>query len=384
MPAPFSRSMRFLATDRGRRSKLAILIAMIFIGAWLVWFFGARISVYEVSEDARVEVGRVAYRVDAPVTGQVGAVHLALGRNVQAGQVLLELVDRDLRLALVEKRTRVTGLGAEIELLKRQLETAHSTLGAYHSVAGAEIGEADAHRREAALLARLAHEEAERAERLFQAGLVSAADVARRRIEEEARGALAKGSEQTVDRVEAEGRARRSDLAGAVARLSERSWSSSKELGGPRKRPSTRSDTISIYGTARPSPNRRDRGAPGGFRPQSGRPDRPHRTSRRSARGREVLGRQRQRACPSRSARAAASLQLPMAAVRHPLGDGRERRKRGARRPLASGARHPSGSAFLASLCSTGSTGTVEVEIERVSPAVLVLRTAGRRLRSPA
>jgi membrane fusion protein (multidrug efflux system) len=219
MAAPFSRSMRFLATDSPRVSRVALLVGTLLLGAWLTWFFGARVAVYVVSETARVEVGRVAYRVDAPVTGQVAAVHLALGRDVKAGDVLVELVNRDLQIALAEKRTRVAGLGAEIGPLKRQLATARGTLNNEGGVAGAQIGEAGAHNREAAAMARLAEEEARRSERLFEAGLVSAADVSRAKAQETARQALANASEQTIDRVKAEGRARENDLGGEVARL---------------------------------------------------------------------------------------------------------------------------------------------------------------------
>jgi multidrug resistance efflux pump len=221
MAAPFSRSMRSLASDSSRRSQGGLLVGAVLLGAWLFWFLEARVTVYEVAEIARVEAGSLAHRVDAPVTGRIVATHLDLGREIQAGEVLMELAARDLALDLAEKRTRVVGLGSEIESLKRQLVAAQSTFRAHGSVLSAQIGEARAHFSEASEWARLAQQEAERNERLFQAGLVSEADVARARTQEKARRAVEIASEQTLNRVAAEGRAKKNDLDTDVARLQE-------------------------------------------------------------------------------------------------------------------------------------------------------------------
>jgi membrane fusion protein (multidrug efflux system) len=72
----FSRSAR--AIDRsGRPALLTALVGLALLGAWVTWFALARVSVYELSKTARVEVETASHEVDAPVAGRL--VKSALG-----------------------------------------------------------------------------------------------------------------------------------------------------------------------------------------------------------------------------------------------------------------------------------------------------------------
>ena len=51
----FTRFMRSLGADRARRTLFGILIALVFLGAWAAWLFLARVTVYEITESARIE-----------------------------------------------------------------------------------------------------------------------------------------------------------------------------------------------------------------------------------------------------------------------------------------------------------------------------------------
>src|SRR4051812_43699464 len=117
MSAAFSRSIRSLRADDQRASIAGIALAAALLGAWLGWLFLARVARVETSDSARLEVGQAVPRVEAPVEGKVAAVHLALGAEVQPGDVLVELDDRPLRLELDEKRARLAASMAQIEPL---------------------------------------------------------------------------------------------------------------------------------------------------------------------------------------------------------------------------------------------------------------------------
>jgi multidrug resistance efflux pump len=106
VPVPFSRSVRALAADRFRPNALVFLLGAALLLAWGAWFTLARVTVYAVSEKARVEVERAVHRVEAPVAGRVVATSLALDRDVEAGEVLLELDATAERLSLGEARAR--------------------------------------------------------------------------------------------------------------------------------------------------------------------------------------------------------------------------------------------------------------------------------------
>ena len=51
MSTPFTRSLRSLRMDRFRLSLVGLVTSILLLAAWMVWFFLARISLYEISQD---------------------------------------------------------------------------------------------------------------------------------------------------------------------------------------------------------------------------------------------------------------------------------------------------------------------------------------------
>src|SRR5918993_1135550 len=86
----FARTLRALDADGMSPALLAVLLVAVLGGVWSTWLVLARVPVYQVSEAARLEVERV-HPITPPVTGRVVATALALGREVKAGDVLLEI-----------------------------------------------------------------------------------------------------------------------------------------------------------------------------------------------------------------------------------------------------------------------------------------------------
>src|SRR5688572_17522156 len=91
MPTPFPRTMRALHADRAGRSWLAMAAGALVLSASGGWMALGRVSVYAVTEDARLEVDRAVYAIEAPASARVTAVRVVLGEKVQAGTVLFEL-----------------------------------------------------------------------------------------------------------------------------------------------------------------------------------------------------------------------------------------------------------------------------------------------------
>jgi multidrug resistance efflux pump len=77
--------------DNSRRSYMGLALAGSLLGAWIVWFFLARVSVYAVTNKAELEVDRAAHPVESAVSGRVVATNLVLDQLVKAGDVLVEL-----------------------------------------------------------------------------------------------------------------------------------------------------------------------------------------------------------------------------------------------------------------------------------------------------
>src|SRR5262245_17387722 len=91
MATPFSRTLRSLAADRPRRSAVSLALGVALLAGWLAWMFVARVAVYVTSPEARVEIDKVAHPIQAPLSGRVVAVSMELGKQVHAGDVLVEL-----------------------------------------------------------------------------------------------------------------------------------------------------------------------------------------------------------------------------------------------------------------------------------------------------
>jgi multidrug resistance efflux pump len=217
MSAPFQRSLRTLAGDGPRGLIVGIAVTAVFAGIWAVWLLRSRVSVYAVTESARVEVERAAHPVQAMTSGRVVSLGLDLDRWVEAGQPLVELDAETLRLELAEKKARLAGVPAQIAAIERQLNAKAAALREHRRAADASLGEARARQREADAVADFTEAEAQRSGQLRADGLVSAVDLARSRSDRLARRAAAEAQRMAVTRLGAEqlmsGRGLEADIA---------------------------------------------------------------------------------------------------------------------------------------------------------------------------
>ncbi len=211
MPATFSQSLRALGADRPRHSFGAALIALPLVGGWLGWFFAAKVTVYEITETARIEASQASRGIDASVAGLVVTNHLVIGREVNVGDVLVEL-DADVeRTKLAEAQTRLDSIGPQIEALRRQLIAEEQVIKDGRQSSVAAIQEGRAHRIEGDQAAVLAQEEAKRAATLFEHGAMTELEMLRSRTEADKRRAAASALAFGIDRIAGERRVHESE-----------------------------------------------------------------------------------------------------------------------------------------------------------------------------
>ena len=79
MATAFTRTFRRLQADRPGRSLGGILLAAAMLGGWVAWSAAARITLYEITGSARLEVDRAAYAVQAPIQAKVVETRLPSG-----------------------------------------------------------------------------------------------------------------------------------------------------------------------------------------------------------------------------------------------------------------------------------------------------------------
>ncbi|HYP26667.1 MAG TPA: HlyD family efflux transporter periplasmic adaptor subunit [Blastocatellia bacterium] len=219
MSVNFSRSMRSLAVDSFRPSVLGFTLSAILLLAWLSWFFLARVSVYELSETARLEVGAAVHPVVAPVGGRVAAVHMTVGQEVRAGDLLAEIDSQGERLQLSEAKALLAGLSPQLAALRDEVRAEETGQREQLQSGRAGISEALKEYEEAEAAARLARTEAERLEGLHASGVVSEIELARARTESQKRRAAADALKLAVARLEPDRMSKKSDSQVRIERL---------------------------------------------------------------------------------------------------------------------------------------------------------------------
>ena len=202
MPSPFFRSERFLESETFKRGAWGLLIAAVLLCLWVAWFFRARVAVYAVSETADLEVDRAAHPVESQYSGRVVTSTLALDREVEAGEVLIEL-DADVqKLQLTEERTKLGALGPQVQSLEDQIAAEDRASAQEQQTAAVALEEARAHFREADAAAHLAESEAQRLSQMYSSGVLAKADFERAQANAVERRAAADSLRLAVNKLE--------------------------------------------------------------------------------------------------------------------------------------------------------------------------------------
>lgn len=177
-----------------------------------------------------MEADSAIYPLEALFGGRVISSRLALGKEVQAGDVLVEVDTRTEQLQIQEEKTRGAALGIQLEKLRRELTAEQRALQEDRLAAGAELEEARARFGEADVAARLAEEEAHRQALLFTSGLISEMETRRAAAEAQKRRAAAESLRIAIRRTEREQRRRHSEYRSTVEALQ----GETSRLGGER------------------------------------------------------------------------------------------------------------------------------------------------------
>jgi len=173
MPAAFSRTLRSIEADRSRPRTALILAAGAVIALWLAWFFLGGVPVYEVADAARLEVKTAAHPVASRIDGQVLRNALQIGNEVKAGDVLVDLDSSAEALALAQGQARAADLRARLVAVRREVRAEEESAAAHLKAAEIAIEESKAHAGEAAARSEFAAERARNLARLAKDDAVS-------------------------------------------------------------------------------------------------------------------------------------------------------------------------------------------------------------------
>jgi len=208
LATPFSRTTRSLAGSTPVTAWLAWGCAGLGLAAWGAWFLLGHVTVLEFSRSARLEVQQAAHLLVPALGGRVRVNHLELGQAVAAGEVLLELDATADTLRLHEEQARAAGLAAQAAALRAEIVARRSAAGGDREAAHAALAGARARTREAATAAAFAADQARRLREENDAGSVAAVDAQRSGAEADQRRAAADAIGAEAHRIEAEAHAR--------------------------------------------------------------------------------------------------------------------------------------------------------------------------------
>lgn len=187
MAQPFPSTLRSLQRDSGRAVSLGLLALFIAAIAWSLWLFGARIAVTEVSKKTRLEVRGSAFAIHTAVAGKIAKVHVGLGQRVRQGELLFQLDTSVEEQRLASSRAKLLSLDPQIEGALSELKATRGAVSAEVMAGGVAAKQAKARSREASISAKLAAREAERYTTLE--GAVPQAELERIRAQAEMRRA---------------------------------------------------------------------------------------------------------------------------------------------------------------------------------------------------
>jgi membrane fusion protein (multidrug efflux system) len=117
----FSKTTQSLALDSSRIVLVSLALAGLSLAAWLLWFGFGSVTVYEVSRQARLEVGSAPREISSLQAGRVVLSNVVIGQKVQAGDVLIELDSKPQQLRLAEAEARMPLYPAKIASLRREI-----------------------------------------------------------------------------------------------------------------------------------------------------------------------------------------------------------------------------------------------------------------------
>jgi membrane fusion protein (multidrug efflux system) len=167
-----------------------------------LWIFGAKLPVYEVSTTARVEVLVPPHTVSPSVEGRVVASQLRVGLETLPGDVLLTLDGESVSRMMDETSEQIVANRKRLVVLKEEIETKERAVAAQVKARELASRESQAQLDAAQTRGRFARQRLQRAETLAAQNAIATEELDSIRSEAETAEALSKVAELTIARGE--------------------------------------------------------------------------------------------------------------------------------------------------------------------------------------
>ena len=217
MGVVFSRTLQSLRADRQPWGLAGLALLLVFL-ALLAWIFLARLTVYEVSTTARLEVLSAPQSVSAAVEGRVVESKLRIGMELAVGDTLVQLDGDGVRLAMDEPQQQILAARSRLESLSKQVSAKQQSIAALVKARKLALQEAQAQFEAVEIRTRFARQSLQRAETLAKQNAIAKEELEKIRSEATATEALFQAAQLKIalgeqDRI-AQQQQQESELAG--------------------------------------------------------------------------------------------------------------------------------------------------------------------------
>ena len=160
MAYPFERTLRSLhGYESGTRVLLVVLVAL-GVGGIVTWATLAEVPIVKVSSQARIEPHNAVYRIEPPSAGRVVRSLLNLDEDIKEGDLLIEFDTRAEQLELDQSKATAEGLEQELVVIREQIANKRREALATGEVDEVAVREAEEREQEIAPRHKLAEERA--------------------------------------------------------------------------------------------------------------------------------------------------------------------------------------------------------------------------------
>ena len=161
MAYPFDRTLRSLnGYESGTRVMLVVLV-LLGVGGLVAWAVLARVPIVKLSSQGRIEPHNAVHRLEPPAAGRVVRSMLKLDEEVKEGDLLIEFDTRAERLELEQSKATLAAVEQELGVIRAQIANKRKESTATGQVDEVAIREAMEREREIAPRHKLARERAE-------------------------------------------------------------------------------------------------------------------------------------------------------------------------------------------------------------------------------
>ncbi len=222
----FLRSRYLLKNESSQKPVIWIAITAVLLGAWTIWLFVGNVGTWIKSKDARVQVDTFVVPLESPVTERIASVHIELGDRVKKGDTLIVLEHTALQRTLAKEEQQLEQINRSIEATNRRLNAVSKAQGKELRADAIGLEEEQRNLAEAISHATFAKSRAQRLQESSEAGSVSAIELDQAISEAKAAQQRVEGLEKKIARTQqrnqgTEGRtvAEQEELRGQYASL---------------------------------------------------------------------------------------------------------------------------------------------------------------------